>query len=149
MAEGRGITGLTIPPIGSEKRKFYIIHKTQGLDWTGNVRIEKMKEYRIFKYDIHNLLFFLSSKDRLSLIKIDGFTSNNGFIKLIDLYPSKGGIGYCCFLKDRFSLKLITIGSKTIEEVRASGYNRYGKSQIPFLVTVQNQKFITMNNETP
>lgn len=82
----------------------------------------------------HEFASKLLKAGRLQLLDIAAFYANQEIIHLKDLYP--GNDVYTAFLirRDR-ELKLLTIGSKTVTEIKAAGYS-FKKSQVPFLASV-------------
>lgn len=83
----------------------------------------------------HEFVLKLKRAGRLVLQDISMLFANGKITKVEELYPGKSAYT-ACFLRKGDELKLLTLGSKTVTEIKAVGYDRYNNSRVPFLVTL-------------
>lgn len=138
---GYGITGLCLK---LENGKTQIIPKSRIKFptvpcWNGFMHLLSNPMARDLMSGRESTQYFLKTLFQKKLIQvkeIESIISNNEIIPLSDLYPNCGPY-YCCFYIEDNGLKLMSLESKTIDEIRAMGYDYYRKSRVPFVVTVR------------
>lgn len=108
--------------------------------WSGFIHLNNNRLARnlvLKRVTTQTFLEHLFKQKKVVIKEITAFESNGEMIKLKDLYP---GIAtyYCCFYIEGHNLKLMSLESKTISEIRATGYDYYRNSRVPFIVTIEN-----------
>lgn len=137
---GYGITKVClVDPQGKEE----ILTKARNAHamsrvWSGFIHLmsNRLSRNLVLKRVSTQLFLEHLFKQKMVAVKeIMSFESNGEVVKLKELYP---GIDkyYCCFYIDGYHLKLMSLESKTIEEIRATGYDYYRNSRVPFIVTI-------------
>lgn len=112
--------------------------KSKSRVWNGFIHLMSNRiSYNLISKRISTQLFLkhLFKQGSVVIREIKLFESNGQMVKLKELYPGVNTY-YCCFLIDGYHLKLMSLESKTIEEIRATGYDYYRNSRVPFIVTV-------------
>lgn len=137
---GYGITKLCLVDTQEEK---YVISKERNKlstkkSWNGFIHLMSNKMTRnlvLKRISTQSFLEHLFKQKMIVVKQITAFESNGKVVKLKELYPKVESY-YCCFYVDGYNLKLMSLESKTIEEIRATGYDYYRNSRVPFIVTI-------------
>lgn len=134
-----GISGIIV----SIRPKPKLITKMKGTfhtpTWVGNIVFNKKSEGKQLisgRLDFHNYIKRGYEKETIIVSEAIGYLSNGNTVMFHDLYPDFDEF-FVCFIKGGYNLFLMTLGSKTVQEFRASGHDSFLKSRVPLTVTVK------------
>jgi hypothetical protein len=102
--------------------------------WMDNVEVthtESIRAVRTGQLSFHDLMMIMS--EHIKVFRLDAFEFNGTIHSVHDIYPPDKE--YMCIfgIEKETRLKLMTLGSKTLSELSAVGYNRENRSLVPLL----------------
>lgn len=141
---GFGVTGLLV----EENGKTQILSKQRGVRegfWTKNFIFNFDRAYQTIASGKGNIHSYLQShRKEVVLVETSGFVANGNTIFLGQLYPGFEKY-FAVFIRKGYTLGLLTIGSKTIDEYRACGHDTYLKSRLPLIITISGERAEAVN----
>ena len=148
-----GISGIIVD--NGNKPKVIFRQRSKGHTmplWVGNIVFNEKKEGKSLirgNQTMHDYLQRTYANGSMIISEAVGYLSNENIVKLHDLYPNFNDF-FVCFIKSGYNLYLLTLGSKTIQEFRASGHDTRRNSHVPLIVTVkctesEGKRFVPVN----